>query len=323
MEHAPVRARFGVAILPLRPSRASAMTPTNRAGLLLGVGAYVWWGLLPLYLHLLGGVPALQVLAHRVLWSVLLLAVLVAALRRGRSIAAAARGRTLVLLCASASLIAVNWLVYIWAVLNRHVLEASLGYFLTPLVIIALGRLVLHERIGRGAACAIALAASGVAAMAVARGGALWIPVTLALSFGSYGLVRKIAAIDALGGLTVETLLLAPLCLLVLAQAAWTGQATFGHDRQLDLLLIAAGFVTATPLLMFAGAARRLRYTTMGLLQYISPTLQFASAVLLFREPLRPIELAAFGLIWGGCALYAWDAARSSGRLAPPQPSGR
>lgn len=289
------------------------MTETgHRNGLLLGVGAYTLWGLLPLYLKLLHGVPALQVLAHRVLWSMLLLAALVVALRRGRAVVTAARGRTLLLLCASAALIAVNWLVYIWAVLHGHVLEASLGYFLNPLVNVVLGVTVLRERIGRGQAAAIVLAVLGVGAMASARGGSLWIPVTLALSFGTYGLIRKVAAIDSLGGLTVETLLLAPVCLAVVLHAGAVGQAAFGHDRTLDLLLVAAGAVTAVPLLMFAAAARRLRYTTMGLLQYIAPTLQFLEAVLVFGEPLRAVELAAFGLIWSGCALYAWDALRSA-----------
>jgi chloramphenicol-sensitive protein RarD len=290
------------------------MATEQRKGLLLGIGAYTWWGLLPFYLHLLDGVPALQVLAHRVLWSVLLLVGLVLALRRAGAIAMVARGRTLGLLCLSAALIAVNWLVYIWAVLNRHVLEASLGYFITPLVNIALARLVLHERIAREQAIAIGLAVAGVAVMAVTRGGALWIPVSLALSFGTYGLVRKVAAIDALGGLTIETLLLAPLSLLVLVYASALGQSAFGQDHALDLLLVAAGAVTATPLLMFAGAARRLRYTTMGLLQYISPTLQFAGAVLFFREPVRPAEPTAFALIWSGCALYGWSAQRMSRR---------
>lgn len=291
------------------------MEQPRRTGLLLGIGAYILWGLLPLYLKLLHGVPALQVLSHRVLWSVLLLAALLLLLRRGPYVVAAARGRTLLLLIASATLIAINWLVYIWAVLNGHVLEASLGYFLNPLVNVVLGVTVLRERIGRGQAVAVGLAVMGVAAMAMARGGSLWIPVTLALSFGTYGLIRKIAAIDALGGLTVETVLLAPLCLAIVLHAGATGQGAFGHDRTLDLLLITAGAVTAIPLLMFAAAARRLRYTTMGLLQYIAPTLQFLEAVLLFAEPLRGIELAAFGLIWSGCALYAWDA--RAPRVAP------
>ncbi|SEM72144.1 chloramphenicol-sensitive protein RarD [Sphingomonas gellani] len=284
--------------------------PSLRAGLLLGLGAYASWGLLPLYLKLLKGVPALQVLSHRVIWSLLLLVAVVLALGRARAIWAAASGRTLALLCASAALIAVNWLVYIWSVQHAHVLEASLGYFINPLVNVALGVLVLRERISRVQGAAIAIAATGVAVLALSGGGALWISVALALSFGLYGLVRKVAAIDALGGLTVETLLLAPAALAVIGWAAADGTGAWGHDVQLNLLLVLAGGVTAVPLLMFAAAARRLRYATMGLLQYLAPTLQFAQAVLLFGERLQPVHLVTFGLIWTGCAVYAADSWR-------------
>src|SRR5204862_449010 len=210
------------------------------------------------------------------LWSLLLLAVVVLIARRGRAILAAARGRTLLLLCASATLIAINWLVYIWSVQNNHVLEASLGYFINPLINVALGVALLGERIRRGQALAVGIAALGVLVLTISGGGAIWISLALALSFAFYGLVRKVAAIDALGGLTVETLLLAAPALAVLFHASANGTAAFGADRHLDLLLILAGAVTAAPLLMFAAAARRLRYATLGLLQYLAPTLQFA-----------------------------------------------
>lgn len=278
----------------------------TRSGLILGIGAYAAWGLLPLYLRLLRGVPSLEVLAHRIVWSLLLLIVIVVVTRRAGAIRAAARGRTLALLAASATLIAINWLVYIWAVQHGHVLEASLGYFINPLVNVALGMALLSERIGRVQKAAVAVAAAGVAVMALSGGGALWISLTLALSFGTYGLIRKVAAIDSLGGLTVETALLLVPALAVIAMAQVGGQGAFGQDRTVDLLLVLAGAVTAVPLLMFAAAARRLRYATMGLLQYIAPTLQFVEAVALFHEPLRPVHLVTFALIWTGCALYAW-----------------
>lgn len=280
-------------------------------GAVLGIGAYVLWGMLPLYLKLLHGVPALQVLAHRILWSLLLLLVIVTVMRRGRSILTAARGRTLLLLVASATLIAINWLVYIWSVLHAHVLEASLGYFMNPLVNVALGMAVLGERIGRVQIVAIMIAAAGVLLMAVSGGGALWIPLSLAVSFGLYGLVRKIVAIDALGGLTVETMLLAPAAITVLLVAGFSGDSAFGQGRLLDLWLVLAGAVTAAPLLMFAAAARRMKYATLGLFQYIAPTLQFAEAVILFGEPLRTEHVITFALIWSGCALYAWDSLRA------------
>lgn len=284
----------------------------DRTGLLLGAAAYGIWGALPMYLHLLQSVPALQVLSHRILWSLILLAGMVIGLRRGRSIAAAAaRGRTLLLLVGSATLIAINWLVYIWAVQHGHVLDASLGYFINPLLTVALAVMILGERLRRWQGIAIALAALGVLPLALQGGGSLWIPIALALSFGGYGLLRKVAGIDALGGLTVETLLLAPLALIVVLWTAQNGTSAFGGSTRIDLLLIAAGAVTATPLLLFAAAAKRLPYATVGLLQYITPTLQFLEAVLLFGEPVLPVHLATFALIWSGCALYAWDSVRA------------
>ncbi len=274
-------------------------------GLWLAVTAYVLWGGLPLFFKLLHAVPPLQILAHRVVWSLVLLVLAILVLRRGKAIRAAARGRTLALLGCSAVLIAINWLTYIWSVSHAHVIEASLGYFINPLVNVALGVALLGERVGRLQWAAIGVAALGVLVMAVAGGGSVWISLVLAFSFGIYGYVRKIAAIDALGGLTVETLILVLPALIVLGVAQADGTAAFGQDRQLDLLLIAAGAITAAPLLLFAAAAKRLKYTTLGLLQYIAPTLQLIQAVLLFGEPLRGYHIAAFGLIWAGCALYA------------------
>ncbi len=282
-------------------------TAQTRAGLFYGIGAYTLWGVLPLYLHLLKSVPAAQVLSHRILWSLLLLAAVILATRRLKPLLSAARGRTLLMLTGSAALIAVNWFVYIWAVSNEHLVEASLGYFINPLVNVALGTLLLGERLGRLQAAAIAVAGIGVLILAASGGGAIWISLTLALSFGFYGLIRKVAAIDALGGLTVETAILAPLALAALLYAANTGTGEFGRDHTMDLLLILAGPVTAAPLLMFAAGAKRLRYTTMGLLQFIAPTLQFLEAVLIYHEPVRPAQLATFALIWVGCGLYAWS----------------
>ncbi|WP_298089888.1 EamA family transporter RarD [uncultured Sphingomonas sp.] len=290
----------------------TATASPARTGLILGIGAYVTWGLLPLYLKLLAGVPAFQVVAHRILWSVVLLLLVVVAMRRGAAIRAAAQGRTLLLLCGSAGLIAVNWLVYIWAVQHAHVLEASLGYFINPLVNVALGVAVLGERVRRGQAVAIGIAAAGVLLLALSGGGALWISLTLAVTFGVYGLLRKVAAIDALGGLTVETLLLSPFAAIFIAQAQMAGTGAFGQSMRMDVLLVLAGAVTTAPLLMFAAAARRMRYATLGLLQYLAPTLQFLQAVLLFGETLKPVHIATFTLIWAGCALYAYDSVRGS-----------
>ena len=286
---------------------------TLRTGLILAVGAYASWGLLPLYLRLLRGVPALQLLSHRVLWSVLLLVVIVIATKQVRPILAAARGRTLLLLMASSLLIAVNWIVYIWSVQNAHVIEASLGYFMNPLVNVAFGVALLGEKLRRWQGVAIGIAALGVVALAVVEGGAIWISLVLAASFSTYGLIRKVVPIDALGGLTVETVLLAPFLLAFLLVESAAGRGSFGQSGGTDALLILSGVVTAMPLLMFAAAARRLRYTTIGLLQFMSPSLQFAQAVFLFDEPLRPVQAATFVLIWAGCGLYAWDSLRAAG----------
>lgn len=289
----------------------------QRDGLLLAIGAYLMWGLLPLYLKLLVGVPAMEVLAHRIVWSLLLLAIVVVAFRRAAAIRAAARGKTLALLGLSATLIAVNWTVYIWAILSGHMLEGSLGYFINPLVNVALGIALLGERIRPVQVAAVCIALGGVGILSAASlwsggGSAWWVPITLAISFGLYGLVRKVVAIDSLGGLAVETLLLAPLALGWLLYVGSTGSGTFGRDTRMDITLMLAGLATALPLLLFAAAARRLRYATMGLLQYIAPTLVFLEAVLLYSEPLRPVQLVTFVLIWTGCALYAFDSVREA-----------
>ncbi|SFR86296.1 EamA family transporter RarD [Sphingomonas jatrophae] len=297
--------------MQLSPSEA-------RLGVAQGASAYVVWGLLPLFLHLLAGVPALEILAHRVVWSLLLLLIVVTVARAWGPIARALSvGRTLALLVASASLIGINWLVYIWAVNNHYTLEASLGYFIIPLVNVALGVTLLGERLRRIQAIAVALAAIGVAGAVAAGGGSIWISLALALTFGTYGLVRKVVAIDALGGLLVETALLAPPSLILLVLR---GGGAFGQDGVQDMLLISAGAITATPLLLFAAAARKLRLSTMGLLQFIAPTLQFACATLVFHEPLRPSLLAAFVGIWAGCLLYAADSLRAA-RLPAPEPA--
>lgn len=297
------------------------MTSTNatdRRGLALAIGAYGLWGVLPLYFHILARVPALQILAHRVVWSVLFLGVLVLALGRAGDIWRAARGRTLLLLCASAALIAINWFIYIWSVETGHVLEASLGYFINPLVNVALGMLVLGERLRRWQGVAIGIAAAGVLTMAVSGGGAILISLSLAFSFGLYGLVRKVVAIDSLGGLTVETVLLVPLAAGWLLYAAGQGTSGFGVSAAQNGLLLAAGVITATPLLMFAAAARKLPLSTMGLLQYLAPTLQFFIALAL-GEPLRAVHILTFALIWAGCALYAWDSLRATRAPAPQE----
>lgn len=302
----------------------TAARSTARTGVFLGVAACCCWGLLPIYFHLLKDVPALKVLCHRVVWSLAMLALVVVATGSGRAIRQALTLRTIALLSASSLLICANWLVYIWSVQSGHVVAGSLGYFITPLINVVLGMAVLGERVRSGQGIAIALAAIGVAVLAILKGSDLWISLALALTFSAYGLIRKVVAIEALGGLTFETLLLAPVCIIILLRMHMVGDGAFEHSTMINLMLAMAGVVTAVPLLMFAAAARRLRYATLGLLQFIGPTLQFLQGVVLFHEPVHGNEFAAFGLIWLGCGVYAWEAMRSSSASlsATPRPQG-
>lgn len=288
------------------------------AGLLFGLGAYSIWGLLPIFMKLLVAVPAVEILVHRVIWSALLLALIVTAARGWRRVRTTFRSlRLLGILAVTALLIGGNWLIYIWAVNSGHVLETSLGYFINPLLNVALGVIVLRERLGRAQVAAVALAAAGVLYLGIAQGGVPWISLTLAISFSLYGLFRKMAPVDPLTGLFIETLLLAPASVAVVLYIGAGGH--FGHDAPLSLLLVAAGVLTAVPLLLFAAAGKRLRYATLGLLQYLAPSMLFLLAVLVYHEPLTHAHLVAFMLIWTGLAIFATDALRAerARRLAP------
>ncbi|HET7294396.1 MAG TPA: EamA family transporter RarD [Vicinamibacteria bacterium] len=281
-------------------------------GLGYGVAAYGLWGFMPLYLKALRAVPVLEVLCHRVVWAVVFVLPLV--WQQGQLtalLAAVRRRRTLAILATSTLAIAVNWLVYIWAVVHGRVLEASLGYYITPLVNVLLGVAILGERLDRTVRVAVACAAVGVGWLTLRVGQPPWIALTLATSFGLYGLMRKLAPVGALAGLAIETTLLLPFCGGYLAWAILTGHSSFLVGRPgLDVLLLLAGPVTAIPLLCFAGAARRLPLTTMGFLQYISPTLQFLLAVLVYGETFDLSRTVAFAFIWTALAVFAVYSAR-------------
>ncbi len=285
----------------------------ERAGVAYGLAAYLWWGFGPVYFKAVSHVPALEVLAHRVLWSAALLVVLMLALGRRADLGAALRNRrTRLTLMGSMSLVAVNWFVFIWAVNHGHVLQASLGYFVNPLLNVALGTVFLRERLRRPQVVAVALALVGVVWLSVGLGEPPTIALLLAGSFGFYGLLRKTVAADGMTGLTAETVMLLPAALAYLAYLGASGHLVFAHhDRGTDLLLVAAGAVTALPLLWFANAARRLRYATVGLLQYLAPTGQFLLAVAVYDEAFTRAHLVSFAFIWAGLALYSFDAIRS------------
>ena len=291
-----------------------AQTYTDRrAGLWLGLGAYLLWGVLPLYFKALAHVAPSEIVAHRILWSLIFLAAVVTLWRRWPALGAALKTpKVLLTLTATALLIGTNWLVYIWAVLNGHVLEGSLGYYLNPLVNVLLGVVLLKERLTRAQMFAVLLAAAGVAVLALGAGEGLWISLTLAASFATYGFLRKVAPVEAIEGLSIETLILAPVALGWVLWRAQTGSGGFGLSTGTDALLILAGAATAIPLLLFTAAAKRLPYSTLGFLQYIAPSIQFLLAVLLFGEPLTTAHLVCFGAIWAALVIFAGEGIRSN-----------
>jgi chloramphenicol-sensitive protein RarD len=288
----------------------------DTAGVAYAAAAYAFWGLFPVYFRLLAGVPAPEILAHRILWSAAFLVLVVTALRQWTETVRNLRGRgTVPTLAATALLISSNWLTYIWAVNSGQVIEASLGYFVNPLVTVLLGVMFLRDRLSAPQKVAVALAAAGVLVLVVRAGHVPWIAFVLALTFGLYGLLRKRLRVDALSGLFAEVALLAP---AALAYAGWLQLKGIGHfssSPRVTLLLVSSGVVTAVPLLWFAAGVSRLRLSTIGLLQYLNPTIQFAIAVFAFREPFTATYAAAFACIWASLAIYTADAlAASRGR---------
>ncbi|HDZ37021.1 MAG TPA: EamA family transporter RarD [Marinobacter sp.] len=290
----------------------------TRKGVLYGLFAYTMWGCFPLYFALFEGVAAWEVVAHRVIWSCVFLAVIITFLKRWQPVRAAlSQPARLGFVLGCAVFIAVNWGVYIYAVETRQVLQASLGYFLTPLVNVGLGMLVLKERISRLQTLAVVLAGIAILYQLVLLGVVPWITLTLAFSFGTYGLLRKQVPLDGLSGLFVETLLLLPVALLTLVVVGYVGTSHFSEGASMTLLLMSSGIITAIPLLAFAGAARRLRLSTVGFLMYINPTIQFLIALVVFNEPLSAEKLASFMMIWVALGLYSWSAWAGRSKPAP------
>src|SRR3954466_4392054 len=280
---------------------------SERRGIILGVAAYVIWGLFPIYWPLLEPGGALEVLAHRVVWSlVFVLALVLVVGRRARAIPYDAR--SLRLLCAAAVLIGVNWGVFIWAVNHDRVLEGSLGYFINPLVTVALGVFVLGERLRTLQWSAVGVAAVGVAILAVEGGRPPWVALILALTFGTYGLVKRVVGVGALQGLTVEAAVLAPVALGYLIWLGASGESTFtSHGADHTLLLISSGPVTAIPLLLFAGAAARVPLSQLGVLFYLNPAIQFLLGAFVAHEPLSAGRLGGFMLVCVALAVFTTD----------------
>ncbi len=287
----------------------------HRAGLLAGLGAYGLWGLLPIYFKLLHGVTPLELVAHRIIWSVVFLIFVIAGYRLYPALLQAFRQpRIVVALALSSLLIAVNWMVYMWAIDTGHILAGSLGYFLNPLCNVLLGTLVLKETLKRGQLIAVLIAGVGVAVLAAGEIQTLWISLTLALSFAFYGLVRKLTPVPPAVGLAIETALLGFPALAYLGWLSAQGTLAFGQSPMMTLGLIGTGAVTSIPLMLFASAARSLPMVTLGLMQYIAPSLQFLAGIFLFGEKLSPERWASFLLIWVALALFVWDSLRGMRR---------
>lgn len=281
-------------------------------GLPFAVSAYLIWGFVPVYFKLLDHVPPVEIVAQRILWSIpLLLVIMYFRTQLGEYVAIFRHKAHLRNLFASSALIAINWLIYIWAVSTDHILAASLGYYLNPLVNVLLGRMFLGERLRPMQLAAVAVAALGVAILIGDALDTLWVSVSLACSFGLYGLIRKITPVGSVPGLAVETTLLAPLSLAAVFWFASNGTGGFGDDFETSGLLILAGVVTAIPLLLFATAARRMSYASLGFVQYLAPSIAFLLGVFVYGEPLSTTKLACFILIWVSIAIFCVDAVRT------------
>ena len=290
----------------MNPTQPAATPENTRLGILAGVGAYAIWGLVPIFFKQMAEVPAVEIIAHRVVWAMLLMTALLGFGRGfGDALRIARQPAQLARIALASALVISNWLVFVWGVNNGHIVETSLGYFILPLLNVALGVLVLKERMRRLQWVALLCAATGVAIEATRAAGLPWIALVLAGTFGIYGLLRKQLPLDAASGLFLETVCMMPPALAWLAWLAYSGQGHFGGSGALssaDLLLIATGPVTAIPLLLFAIAARRLPLSMMAFLQYLAPTIAFLIGVLVYHEALDTQRMLSLAAIWVGLA---------------------
>ncbi len=287
-----------------------------RKGIILGFFAYLIWGSFPAFFKLLPAASPLEVVCHRIFWSAIFLLVLVVFKNRtGVLLQAIRHGKTILTLCCSTLLIATNWLTFLFAIQAGEVLQSSLGYFITPLLSVLFGFIFLSERLNRMQQVSFLFATSGVLYIVFGYGQTPWISFVIAASFGLYGLLRKVAKIDALIGLTIETMLLVPVAAGYLYYLSYTGQSVFGGDSlRYNILLPVSGVITAIPLLFFIGAAKRLQLSTIGFMQYITPSLHFILAIIAFSEPFSRDQFLSFMLIWVGLAIYSFDIVKGSGK---------
>ncbi|MFM2586617.1 EamA family transporter RarD [Vibrio campbellii] len=294
------------------------MTPEeqqrSRQGVLLAIGAYTMWGIAPIYFKSIAEVSPLEILSHRVIWSFFLLAALLHFGRHWRSVRDIIKNKTkMMYLVTTAILVGANWLIFIWAVTSNHMLDASLGYYINPLINVLLGMVFLGERLRKLQWFAVALAACGVLVQLIVFGSVPVVAIALAMSFGFYGLLRKKVSVEAQTGLFIETLVMLPAASIFLFFIASTPTSNmFENPWQLNTLLIAAGVITTLPLLCFTGAATRLKLSTLGFFQYIGPSLMFLLAVLIYGEPFTSDKAITFAFIWGALVVFSFDGLRNN-----------
>lgn len=290
-------------------------------GILYGIGAYIAWGFFPIYWKFLHHVPAIQLIGHRIIWSFLLLAAVIAAGKQWSEFQALINAKVLKIYTIAALLIGVNWFMYVWAVNHEFIVETSLGYFINPLISVLLGVIILKERLRKTQWIPVALAAIGVTYLTFVYGRLPYIALSLAFSFGLYGLVKKLSPLGSLYGLTVETgiLFVPAAAYLIFVQANQTA-AFLNTGTPSDLLMIGAGVVTTIPLLMFASAARSVPLWVIGLLQYIAPTLQFLIGIFIYKEPFNHDQLIGFGIVWVALVFFLVENYLASRQSVPPQP---
>ena len=316
---------------PALPEAAatSASGTLDSTGMALVIGCYTLWGVFPLYFHLLSAAGSVEIIGHRILWTLVSCLTLIALRRRWAQLVHVVRSpRLLVMLAVCGLLVSVNWLVYVYGVNSARTADAALGYFINPLVTVALASLVLHERLRPAHRVSIALASAGVALLVVLQGSLPWISLALAFSFALYGLVKKQLGpdVDALTGLTVESAVVAPIALAYLSCLAWQGQSAWqapDQGWQIMALLVVAGPVTAVPLLLFAAGTRRVPLSVVGMSQYIAPTIQFLLAWAVFHEQIPPARWAAMVLVWAAVAVFIGDAVHQLIRRPRLRPADR
>jgi len=282
-----------------------------KAGVLFALAAYSMWGIAPMYFKLLTSVPALEIVMHRIVWSVLVLCLLLAVRKKFGQVFKAMRDpKVIATLSISGLLLAANWLVFIWAVNNDQMLDASLGYFINPLFNVLLARFFLHESLTRLQLLAVFVALAGVAFLIFSYGQLPWVALVLATSFSIYGLLRKKVSVDSMPGLLIESCIMLPFALLYWFVMDTTSGNMLANSTDLNATLLLAGVVTTAPLLCFTAAARRIRYTTLGFFQYIGPSLMFLLAVIHYQEPLDTTRVVTFVCVWSGLLIYVYDSLR-------------